>query len=245
MLSCSFIKNCKHPIVVKADGLAAGKGVYICETIEQSKKAIEEIFNGKFGEAKNLLIEEFLEGEEMSYFIISDGKTIKNFGTAQDHKRVLEGDKGKNTGGMGAYSPSGLINQNLKEKIVNKNKNYFDTICLEYVDGLREILEDDNINPEKATELKTTLTTVGEALSSFAGGELGASLKQVGSSILNFLSGKESPVQEMLALAEKDEELDEDSTSNVDIEDDLLEEEEDDSNPMEVIADVPKEEDES
>ena len=70
--------------------------------------------------AKNVLIEEFLVGEEMSYFIISDGKEIKNFETAQDHKRVLEGDKGANTGGMGAYSPSRLINQVLEEKIINK-----------------------------------------------------------------------------------------------------------------------------
>ena len=75
--------------------------------------AVEEIFDGKFGEAKNVLIEEFLEGEEMSYFIVSDGTTIKNFETAQDHKRVLEGDIGKNTGGMGAYSPSRLINSDL------------------------------------------------------------------------------------------------------------------------------------
>ena len=69
---------------------------------------------------KNILIEDFLKGEEMSYFIISDGKTIKNFETAQDHKRVLEGDKGKNTGGMGAYSPSRLINKNLEKKILDK-----------------------------------------------------------------------------------------------------------------------------
>ena len=67
-----------------------------------------------------MLIEEFLVGEEMSYFIVSDGKEIKKFETAQDHKRVLEGDKGKNTGGMGAYSPSRLINQALEEKILNK-----------------------------------------------------------------------------------------------------------------------------
>ena len=79
-----------------------------------------EIFDGKFGEAKNLLIEEFLEGEEMSYFIISDGVNFKNFGTAQDHKRVLEGDKGKNTGGMGAYSPSRLISEEMEDKIINK-----------------------------------------------------------------------------------------------------------------------------
>ncbi len=118
--SINFINNAKHPIVIKADNLAAGKGVYICENIEQSSKAIEEIFNGKFGNAKNLLIEEFLRGEEMSYFIISDGSTIKKFGTAQDHKRVNEGDKGKNTGGMGAYYPSRLINDELEKKIIEK-----------------------------------------------------------------------------------------------------------------------------
>ena len=118
--SINFINKAKHPIVIKADNLAAGKGVYICENIEQSSKAVKEIFNGKFGNAKNLLIEEFLRGEEMSYFIVSDGSTIKNFGTAQDHKRVNEGDKGKNTGGMGAYYPSRLINDELKKKIIEK-----------------------------------------------------------------------------------------------------------------------------
>ena len=115
-----FLKNSKFPIVVKADGLAAGKGVYICEDTEVAIKAVNEIFNGKFGIAKNILIEEFLNGEEMSYFIISDGKNYKKFQTAQDHKRVLEGDKGKNTGGMGAYSPSRLINKDLDEKIIKK-----------------------------------------------------------------------------------------------------------------------------
>ena len=110
----------KFPTVIKADNLASGKGVYICNDINEANIAIEEIFNGKFGEAKNLLIEEFLEGEEMSFFIISDGKSIKNFETAQDHKRVFEGDKGKNTGGMGAYSPSRLITHELEEKIINK-----------------------------------------------------------------------------------------------------------------------------
>ena len=97
-----FLENSKYPNVIKADNLASGKGVYICNNEHESNVAIEEIFNGKFGLAKNILIEEYLEGEEMSYFIVSDGKTIKNFETAQDHKRVLEGDKGKNTGGMGA-----------------------------------------------------------------------------------------------------------------------------------------------
>ncbi|MDC0152887.1 phosphoribosylamine--glycine ligase [Candidatus Pelagibacter sp.] len=115
-----FLKTSKFPLVVKADGLAAGKGVYICENIKSAEIAIEEIFNGKFGKAENILIEEFLIGEEMSYFVVSDGTTFKKFQTAQDHKRVLENDKGKNTGGMGAYSPSRLINKNLDEKIINK-----------------------------------------------------------------------------------------------------------------------------
>ena len=115
-----FVENSNFPIVVKADGLASGKGVYICECKDEAKNAIKEIFNGKFGNAKNILIEEFLNGEEMSYFIISDGKTIKKFQTAQDHKRVLEGDKGKNTGGMGAYSPSRLIDENLEKKIIDR-----------------------------------------------------------------------------------------------------------------------------
>ena len=115
-----FIENKNFPLVIKADGLASGKGVYICENQHEAKLAINEIFNGKFGKAENLLIEEFLKGEEMSYFIITDGKTIKNFGTAQDHKRVLEGDLGKNTGGMGAYSPSRMINDQLENKILKK-----------------------------------------------------------------------------------------------------------------------------
>jgi phosphoribosylamine---glycine ligase len=116
----TFLKQTQFPLVVKADGLASGKGVYICENKDSADIAIKEIFNGKFGLAKNVLIEEFLAGEEMSYFIISDGKEIKSFETAQDHKRVLEGDKGENTGGMGAYSPSRLINRALEEKILNK-----------------------------------------------------------------------------------------------------------------------------
>jgi len=116
----TFLDKTQFPLVIKADGLASGKGVYICENKNSADMAIKEIFNGKFGIAKNVLIEEFLTGEEMSYFIISDGKEIKSFETAQDHKRVLEGDKGDNTGGMGAYSPSRLINQVLEKKILNK-----------------------------------------------------------------------------------------------------------------------------
>ena len=115
-----YSKKCKLPIVIKADGLAAGKGVYICENDKQYLNAIKDIFEGKFGNTKKVLIEEFLEGEEMSFFIISDGKTFKKFGTAQDHKRVFEGDKGKNTGGMGAYSPSRLDSKDLDKKITEK-----------------------------------------------------------------------------------------------------------------------------
>ena len=119
-LAKKFIRKSKYPLVVKADGLAAGKGVYICENIEQANSAVEEIFGGKFGTSNKVLIEEFLKGEEMSFFIISDGKSIKKFGTAQDHKRLEEGDNGPNTGGMGAYSPSRFENEELDKKILNK-----------------------------------------------------------------------------------------------------------------------------
>ena len=118
--SNKFLEKAKYPLVIKADNLASGKGVYICENIYQAFMAVKEIFDGKFGATDNLLIEEFLKGEEMSFFTIHDGMTFKNFGTAQDHKRVLEGDKGKNTGGMGAYSPSRLINKDLEKKIIDK-----------------------------------------------------------------------------------------------------------------------------
>ena len=127
-----FINDANYPLVIKADGLASGKGVYICDNKNDSEIAINEIFNGKFGIASKLLIEEFLVGEEMSYFIVTDGKTIKKFGTAQDHKRVLEGDKGKNTGGMGAYSPSRLINKNLEKKILSK-------IIIPTIKGLKDM----------------------------------------------------------------------------------------------------------
>ena len=116
----NFIKSSNFPIVVKADGLASGKGVYICENSYSANKAVKEIFDGKFGEAKNVLIEEFLKGDEMSFFVICDGKNFQNFQTAQDHKSAFEGDKGNNTGGMGAYSPSGLIDNDLEKKIIDK-----------------------------------------------------------------------------------------------------------------------------
>ena len=115
-----FLKESTHPIVIKSDNLASGKGVYICNNEKDSINAVKEIFDGKFGPAKNVLIEEFLNGEEMSFFIISDGNNFYQFGTAQDHKRVFEGDKGKNTGGMGAYSPSRLETKELNKKILEK-----------------------------------------------------------------------------------------------------------------------------
>ena len=127
-----FLKKTNYPLVIKADGLASGKGVYICENNKEAELAVKEIFDGKFGKAENILIEEFLKGEEMSYFIITDGKVIKRFSTAQDHKRVLEGDVGKNTGGMGAYSPSRLINDALDKKIITR-------IIEPTIKGLKEI----------------------------------------------------------------------------------------------------------
>ena len=116
----NYISDKKCPLVVKADGLAAGKGVYICKNENEGNTAIKEIFGGRFGKAKCVLIEEFLLGEEMSYFIISDGLDYKFFQTAQDHKRVGENDTGKNTGGMGAYSPSRLYTSELDKKINEK-----------------------------------------------------------------------------------------------------------------------------
>jgi len=116
----NYLHRCNFPLVVKADGLASGKGVYICKNIDDAKIASEEIFNGKFGLAEQILVEEFLEGEEMSYFIVTDGINYKFFGSAQDHKRVGEGDTGKNTGGMGCYSPSRLLSKDLELKIKTK-----------------------------------------------------------------------------------------------------------------------------
>ena len=115
-----YLNKCNFPLVVKADGLASGKGVYICKNFDDAKIASEEIFNGKFGSAEQILVEEFLEGEEMSYFIVTDGINYKFFGSAQDHKRVGEGDTGKNTGGMGCYSPSRLLSKDLELKIKTK-----------------------------------------------------------------------------------------------------------------------------
>ena len=108
------------PIVVKSDGLAAGKGVTICNSINEALDDIDEIMSGKFQSSNKVIIEEFLKGEEASYFVITDGKNFQQVGTAQDHKRVGENDTGLNTGGMGAYSPSLIINKKIEEKILDK-----------------------------------------------------------------------------------------------------------------------------
>ena len=115
-----FINSCDLPVVVKADGLAAGKGVTICKTKKEIISASKEIFNGKFKSSKKLILEEFLEGVEASYFLIVDNNSFKFFGSAQDHKRVYEKDKGPNTGGMGAYSPAPIITKKLEKKIISK-----------------------------------------------------------------------------------------------------------------------------
>jgi phosphoribosylamine---glycine ligase len=118
-----FLKTNKLPLVVKADGLAAGKGVTICKTEKEVLRSTEEIFKGKFKNSKKLILEEFLTGEELSYFLIVDKNSFKFFGTAQDHKRVGEKDKGPNTGGMGAYSPAPRVNKKLEDKIIKKIVN--------------------------------------------------------------------------------------------------------------------------
>jgi len=98
------------PVVIKADGLAAGKGVTVAMTRTEAEAAIEEIFSGKFGAAgAEAVIEEFMEGEEASFFALTDGHTVVPFGSAQDHKRVGDGEVGPNTGGMGAYSPAPVL----------------------------------------------------------------------------------------------------------------------------------------
>jgi len=113
----NYIHRMNTPIVIKADGLASGKGVFICKNKKIALKKCAEINKGKFKSSRKFVIEEFLSGEEASYFILSDGKNYKFFGTAQDHKRIGEGDTGPNTGGMGAYSPSNIINDMVEEKV--------------------------------------------------------------------------------------------------------------------------------
>ena len=116
----NFLKRNIFPLVVKADGLAAGKGVTICKNKNQVLKVSNEIFKGKFKSSRKLILEEFLKGEEVSYFLLVDKNNFKFFGSAQDHKRVGEKDTGPNTGGMGAYSPAKIITKSLEKKIIRK-----------------------------------------------------------------------------------------------------------------------------
>ncbi|GAA0531008.1 phosphoribosylamine--glycine ligase [Rhizomicrobium palustre] len=109
------------PVVIKADGLAAGKGVIIAEDKQASDAAIDEMFDGAFGEAgQEIVVEEFLEGEEASFFALTDSEHVLPLAGAQDHKRVFDGDKGPNTGGMGAYSPAPVLTDTVVEKVIER-----------------------------------------------------------------------------------------------------------------------------
>ncbi len=111
----------RAPLVVKADGLAAGKGVIICATQQEAIDVIKDMFCGKFGTAGNtVVVEEFLEGEEASFIAMVDGKHILPFATSQDHKRLLDNDMGPNTGGMGAYSPAPVVTPHVHERIMRE-----------------------------------------------------------------------------------------------------------------------------
>ncbi len=118
----NFLGKCKFPRVVKADGLAAGKGVMICKTEEEGCEAVEKIMGRKiFGEAgERIIIEEFLKGEEASFLIFTDGEEIVPLLSSQDHKAIYDGDKGPNTGGMGAYSPAPVVDAQVRERIMRE-----------------------------------------------------------------------------------------------------------------------------
>ena len=117
----NYLETKEAPLVVKADGLAAGKGVIVATDIEMAILAVNEIFGGSLGNAgTSVVIEEFMEGEEASLFVLVDGETILPIGTAQDHKRVGDGDTGLNTGGMGAYSPAPILNEEVLNKTVER-----------------------------------------------------------------------------------------------------------------------------
>lgn len=117
----AYLKEQGLPIVIKADGLAAGKGVIIPESMEEAEQALEEIFGGKFGDAgARVVIEEFMTGEEASFFALADGVVALPLATAQDHKRVGDGDTGPNTGGMGAYSPAPIMTPEMCERAMRE-----------------------------------------------------------------------------------------------------------------------------
>lgn len=117
-----FLLKAKKPVVIKADGLAAGKGVVIVQTDQEGLETIDSFMNRKsLGDAgSSVLIEEFLEGEEVSFIVITDGKTVLPLTAAQDHKRIFDGEKGPNTGGMGTYSPVPFISMKIEEEILNQ-----------------------------------------------------------------------------------------------------------------------------
>ncbi|HEY4344199.1 MAG TPA: phosphoribosylamine--glycine ligase [Parvibaculum sp.] len=117
----AFAHKMGAPIVVKADGLAAGKGVIIALTLDEADAAIDEIFSGRFGKAgAEVVVEEFMEGEEASFFALCDGTNVLALATAQDHKRVFDGDRGPNTGGMGAYSPAPVLTPALVARVMSE-----------------------------------------------------------------------------------------------------------------------------
>jgi len=118
----TYVRQQGAPIVIKADGLAAGKGVIVAETLEQAEDAIKDMLSGNaFGEAgSRVVIEEFLDGEEASFIVMADGKNVLPMATSQDHKRVGEGDSGLNTGGMGAYSPAPVVDDVTFDRIMNE-----------------------------------------------------------------------------------------------------------------------------
>ncbi|MBN8187303.1 phosphoribosylamine--glycine ligase [Salipiger thiooxidans] len=117
----AYVRAQGAPIVVKADGLAAGKGVIIAETVDEACAAIDDMFGGAFGGAgAEVVIEEFMTGEEASFFVLVDGEDVLPIGTAQDHKRVGEGDTGPNTGGMGAYSPAPVLTDEIAQKALDR-----------------------------------------------------------------------------------------------------------------------------
>lgn len=117
-----YVAEVGAPIVVKADGLAAGKGVLICHTVREAEEAIDEIMRGRiFGDAGNtVVVEEYLEGEEVSFMAITDGRTVLPLESSQDYKRAFDGDRGPNTGGMGAHSPAGAMTPELHEEIMER-----------------------------------------------------------------------------------------------------------------------------
>ncbi len=132
-LAKDYVKNHSIPVVIKADGLAAGKGVIIANSTEEAVEAIEQCMEDKeFGEAgSKVVIEEFLEGEEASFIVLTDGNVILPLASSQDHKARDDGDKGPNTGGMGAYSPAPVVTTNLHKKIM-------DEVIIPTIEGLNK-----------------------------------------------------------------------------------------------------------